>query len=482
MPFALWFVIAGALLTLMALLGTTLKRLPLSASQVYLLVGLGVGPLGLGLLVFDPIEHAAILERLSEIAVVLSLFAAGLKLRTPLTDGRWRLPLRLATVSMVVTIALVTVAGKMLLGLPWGASLLLGAVLAPTDPVLASDVQIREPDDRDRLRFALTGEAGFNDGAAFPFVMLGLGMLGLHELGEWGWQWLAVDLVWAIGAGLAIGWVLGVGVGRLVVYLRRQHKEAIGADDFLALGLVALSYGAALLAHSYGFLAVFAAGLALRYEERRHTGNMPAEEVEELAQKAENEEIEMDDASAPAWMATAVLGFAEQAERMGAVVLVVLVGALMTYANLSWQAFAFIGILFCVIRPLAVEIGLLGSSASGVQRGLASWFGIRGIGSVYYLMYAEVHGVYDLFSGAILGIVLTAIAASVVLHGLSVTPVMELYARRQRREDASAPEASRLGSGRQRRPGAAPLARDESDRVGVTNGWHRGTCSLCASP
>ncbi len=430
MPFSLWFIVAGALLTLMALLGTTLKRLPLSTAQVYLLVGLGIGPLGIGLLVFDPIEHARILEILSEIAVILSLFAAGLKLRTPLNDGRWRLPLRLATISMTITVALVAVAGKYLLGLPWGAAVLLGAVLAPTDPVLASDVQIRQPDDRDRLRFSLTGEAGFNDGAAFPFVMLGLGMLGLRDLGEWGWKWWAIDVVWAIFGGLAIGWLLGRGVGRLVVYLRHKHKEAVGADDFLALGLIALSYGIALLASSYAFLAVFAAGLALRYEERRHTGDKPSEEVEEMARKAENEEIELDENVAPAWMASAVLGFTEQAERMGAVVLVVLVGALMTYASFTWQTFAFIAILFFVIRPLSVHIGLAGSQTTRIQRGLMAWFGIRGIGSIYYLMYAEVHGVYDLFSGAILGVVLTTIAASVIIHGLSVTPIMEWYSKR----------------------------------------------------
>ena len=431
MPFSVWFVVAGGLLTLMALLGTVLRRLPLSAAQVYLLVGVAIGPLGIGLLVFDPIEHAKTLEILSEIAVILSLFAAGLKLRTPLTDGRWRLPLRLATVSMTITVGLVTLAGMWLLGLPLGAAVLLGAVLAPTDPVLASDVQVQNPDDRDRLRFSLTGEAGFNDGAAFPFVMLGLGLLGLRELGEWGWRWWAVDVVWAIAAGLAIGWAFGIGVGRLVVHLRREHKEGIGTDDFLALGLVALSYGVALLAHSYAFLAVFAAGLALRYEERRHTGAMPAEEVEALAHKAEAEEIELDEDTAPAWMATAVLGFAEQAERIGAVVLVVLVGALMTFADLSGPVLLFAVLMFAVIRPVAVAVGLWGSDTTGLQRGLTAWFGMRGIGSIYYLMYAEVHGVYDLFSGQILGVVLTVIAASVVVHGLSVTPIMAWYGRRR---------------------------------------------------
>ncbi len=282
--FALWFLVAGLLLTLMALAATELRRLPLSASQFYLLVGVGIGPLGLGLLVVDPLEDTKTLEVLSEIAVTLSLFAAGLKLRTPLSDGRWRLPLRLATVSMTATVGLVAGLGVFLLGLPLGAAVLLGAILAPTDPVLAADVQVEKPTDRDRLRFSLTGEAGFNDGAAFPFVMLGLGLLGLHELGDWGWRWLAVDVVWAVFGGIGIGAALGLAVGRLVVHLRREHEEAVGTDDFLALGLVALSYGLALLVGTYAFLAVFAAGLALRFEERRHTGDEPADEVEALAQ------------------------------------------------------------------------------------------------------------------------------------------------------------------------------------------------------
>src|SRR5919206_497446 len=131
-------------------------------------------------------------------AVLISLFTAGLKLRTALTDHRWRLPVRLAVESMIVTVGLITLVGVVGLGLPLGAAVLLGAILAPTDPVLASDVQVEGPTDQDRLRFGLTGEAGLNDGTAFPFVMLGLGLIGLHELGQAGWRWFAVDVVWAV--------------------------------------------------------------------------------------------------------------------------------------------------------------------------------------------------------------------------------------------------------------------------------------------
>lgn len=432
MPFALWFVVAGLLLTLMALAKTTLARLPLSAAQLYLLAGLGIGPLGIGLLVIDPIDEAGVLEVLTEIAVILSLFAAGLKLRTPLTDGRWRLPLRLATVSMTLTVFGIAALGVVGLGLPLGAAVLLGAVLAPTDPVLASDVQIEDPDDTDRLRFSLTGEAGFNDGAAFPFVMLGLGLLGLHDLGPGLSTWILKDVLWAVLGGVGVGAGLGMAVGRLVVHLRRTHREAIGTDDFLALGLVALSYGVALLIGTYAFLAAFAAGLALRFEERRETGDQPADEVEALAHEGEAEEVAVDAHAAPAYMASAVLGFAEQLERIGAVALVVLVGALLHRAVWTVEMLWFVPVVLLVIRPLAVWLGLLGSPTTGLQRELIAWFGVRGIGSVYYLMFAETHGLNDGFSDLLLGLVLVTIASSIVVHGLSVTPVMQWYAGRAR--------------------------------------------------
>ncbi len=438
MPFATWFVVAGLLLTLMALAKTTLTRLPLSTAQLYLLVGLGIGPLGIGLLVIDPIEEAKTLEVLSEIAVILSLFAAGLKLRTPLSDGRWKLPLRLASVSMTITVFGIAALAYFGLDLPIGAAVLLGAILAPTDPVLASDVQIENPDDADRLRFSLTGEAGFNDGAAFPFVMLGLGLLGLHELGDYGWRWLAIDVVWAVFGGLAIGAALGIAVGRLVVHLRRTHQEAVGTDDFLALGLVALSYGVALLLSSYAFLAAFAAGLALRYEERRETGDEAAEDVEAMANEGEEEEVSVDEHVAPAYMASAVLGFAEQFERIGAVILVVLVGALLHRADWSLDMLWFVPAVFLVVRPLAVWIGMAGSSTTGLQRELIAWFGVRGIGSVYYLMFAETHDLYDGFTDALLGLVLTVIVCSVVLHGVSVTPIMSWYSRRAKSQEREA--------------------------------------------
>ncbi len=443
---AIWFVLVGVLLVAIALSRSVFLRLPLSTTMLYLGAGFALGPHGVGLLRVDVYAQSAIWERITEVAVLVSLFGAGLKLRAPLRDRSWMLPLRLSTVSMMATVAMVTVAGVYGMGLPVGAAVLLGAVLAPTDPVLASDVQVTHPSDPDRLRFALTGEAGLNDGTAFPFIMLGLGLLGLHEIGEMGWRWAAVDLVWAVSAGLAVGALLGTLVGRLVIHLRQVHREAVGLDDFLALGLIALAYGVALLVSGYGFLAVFAAGLALRRIERRASGGeAPPADVALAGSSAEAEEAATDAEKAPAYMAQAALGFVEQLERIGVVAVVLLLGGMISWSFIPGVALWFIPLLFLVIRPVSVYLGLLGSGTTRIQRGLIAWFGIRGIGSVYYLTFAMQHGLPEEFSRSVAALVLVTVAVSAVAHGISVTPLMELYSRRSRRSTNAAPATEREG-------------------------------------
>ena len=427
----LWYILAGALLVAMAIVDSVLRRLPLTTAMLYIAAGFTLGPVALGLIILDPVEHAEFLERVTEIVVIISLFAAGLKLRAPLTERRWVVPVGLAFGSMALTVGLIALAGTFLLGLSVGAAVLLGAVLAPTDPVLASDVQVDRPADRDRVRFSLTGEAGLNDGTAFPFVMLGLGLLGLHELGASGWRWVAVDVVWAITAGLAVGTLLGTLIGQLVIHLRREHREALGLDDFLALGLITLSYGVALALHSYGFLAVFAAGLAVRRIERRHTGEeAPPEEVAAASASEEAAEAATDPDTAPAYMAQAVLGFSEQLERIGTVGVVLLVGSMLLPSAATTEVIWFAPLLLLVIRPLSVAPVVLFSGLSSMQRGLIAWFGIRGIGSIYYLSFAIARGVPEADARILMAMTLWVVAASIVLHGLSVKPLMRLYAKR----------------------------------------------------
>lgn len=435
--FTLSFVVIGALLIIMTMTGAFIARLPLSAAMLYLAVGVGIGPAGLGLVTLDPLRDAGLLERLTEIAVLISLFTAGLKLNMPFSDRRWRIPVQLATVSMVLTVAAVTALGVGLMGLSLGAAVLLGAILAPTDPVLASDVQVSNPDDRDRLRFGLTGEGGMNDGTAFPFVMLGLGLLSLHELGAGAWRWWAVDVAWGVVGGVGIGYLLGALVGRAILYLRTHHREALGSDEFIALGLIALAYGVALLCHTYGFLAVFAAGLALRRSD------MPTPDPSSATSPASGQalaEAQLSAAQEPEHMMRAVQRFNEQLERFAEVGIVLVVGALLATVEFRSEVLWFIPVLFLIIRPLAVYLGLLGTRVEPAQRRLIAWFGIRGIGSIYYLMYAITHELKDGLADRLLSITLAVVVASVLAHGVSVTPLMNRYEKRRRRGKVIADE------------------------------------------
>lgn len=439
MTFALWYAVVGLLLIALVLLQVRVRRLPLTTSMLYLAAGLALGPPGLGLIRLDPVGSSALLERLAELAVIVSLFSAGLKLRLPRDDWRWGPPLRLAFGSMALTVGLIALVGWAGLGLPIGAAVLLGAVLAPTDPVLASDVQVEDAADTEPLRFALTGEAGLNDGTAFPFVMLGVGLLGLHDLGAYGWRWLVVDVAWAIAGGLAVGWLLGSGLARLVVDLRHRHREAVGLDEFLAIGLIFLSYGAALLLETYGFLAVFAAGLAVRRVERESSGAAPPEDVRDVARAPE--EKATDPRIAPAYMAEAVLHFNEQLERIAEVAVMLLVGGVLAVGDVPREAAWFVPLLLLVIRPVAVVAGLAGSRLGPLQRGYVAWFGIRGIGSIYYLMHGLEHGVSDDLASRLTGLTLAVVAVSVVVHGASVTPLMRRYGRAARGGDDAEPAA-----------------------------------------
>ena len=438
MSFAEWSLLLGALLVTMVLAGTLLGRLPLSSAMVYLGLGWLLGPDGIDVLRPDPLAHTALLERLAEIALLISLFAVGLRLGVPLRDRRWRLPLRLAFLSMAVMVALVSAIGVLWLQLPLGAAVLLGAILAPTDPVLASDVKSEAGSQPDRLGFSLAAEGGLNDGAAFPFVMLGLGLLGLHELGPGGAAWWSVDLLWATLGGLLIGAALGAASGRLVVYLRSRHGEAVGLDEFLGLGLLALAYGVAQLSLASGFLAVFAAGLALqrvRERPRRDTrplapaaaGSAAGHPYDKLATHSHHASVTMRDS---------VQAFNAQLEKLAELTVVLAVGAMLAYAKPLPAALWFVPLMLLLLRPLSVVVALTGERLSLTQQAMVGWFGIRGIGSVFYLLFVLRHGIDGPVADTLISLTLWTVAASIVAHGVTAQPLMQRYIARRRRPAA----------------------------------------------
>lgn len=404
----IWSLLVGAVMLVAALGKGPLKRIPVSLPFLYLLTGIAIGPWGLKLLDVDAFKNVKLVETLTEIAVVVSLLSAGLKL-----DPSWkhmlRTPLPLATGTMVLSIAAVAAIGYFMLGLPVGAAVLLGAIIAPTDPVLASEVQVKHHGDTDQLRYALTGEAGFNDGTAFPFVMLGLGLLGLHEIGQYGWIWIAKDLVWATVAGLGFGWLCGWGISRVAGWLKDVSDQPAVSEELLTLGLIGLSYGGALTIHSYGFLAVFAAGVAMRFyadtqsEEGKHSDHLMK----------------------------SVTSVNEQIGQLMEVALVVLIGAMLanhwTIEMHWWVAIA----LFFVLRPLAVMAGLVGSKLTTKKKALIGFFGIRGIGSVYYLCYAIDHGFDSPEAELVTGVTFTVIALSLFVHTNAASVIMAHYRRQE---------------------------------------------------
>jgi NhaP-type Na+/H+ or K+/H+ antiporter len=432
---AQWFLLVGGLLLARGITSSMLKRLPVTPAIIYLAVGLLVGPMVLNVFHFNPLKESALLEVLTEVAVLISLFSAGIKMPVPVSFARWRTPILLASVSMAVSVGMVAAFAYYLLGLPLGAGVLLGAILAPTDPVLATDVQIRHPGDQDQLRFTLTCEAGMNDGSAFPFVMLGMGLLGLHELGEFGLRWALVDVLWATAAGIAIGVISGAALGRLGWKLRGEPPKHKLMDDFLGLGLIGVVYGLSVLVDAWGFLAVFFAAVALRQTELKLAGasrDYP-DRPQTCGIEPEAANTSPDNDEPPPTVSGGSLIFKEHLERLSELMLILLIGGTLFLDSWSWRAVGLALFLFIVARPVSVLASLLGTRTSWPIRGMVGWFGVRGIGSLYYLMYAIQHGLPEDLALELIQSTLIAVSLSILVHGTSVKPLMSRFWRHRKR-------------------------------------------------
>ncbi|HET7706623.1 MAG TPA: sodium:proton antiporter [Thermoanaerobaculia bacterium] len=440
MSFLGWLTVAGVLLLVMALSSAVLRRLPVSTSLVYLGCGLVAGPLGFGWLHLNLIEHAPWMERLSEVAVIVSLFVGGLKLRLSLSDPAWRAAYMLAGPVMILCIAGVAFAANLIFGLdPWLA-LLIGAVLAPTDPVLAGSVTVSKAGDDDRLRYALSGEAGLNDGAAFPFVVFGLLWMTHGSMGDWVGQWALIKLLWAVPAGLLTGYLLGRLGGRLTIFLRGRHRDVESPNDFMALALIALSYAATEWIGAWGFLAAFAAGVGMRSAERRVVRTSPHPEhaarpeegkgAHPPAETLVGRVVDSKEMSEPAVAAGVVLHdattFGDTVDRLLEVLLVLAVGVAL---GTHWDSRAIVlGVLLLfVIRPLAAHLFLAGTPTSPPQRWFIGWLGIRGIGSIYYLTYSLSHGLTGGAAETAVTLTLSVVAISILLHGATAQPLLNRY-------------------------------------------------------
>ena len=396
-------VLLGLVVLALALADLPVKRLPLSPALIYLSVGWLAGAV-LGAPAPQALElHAPVLMLVLELAVLVSLLAVGLRLRVLPTFKSWRLALLLAGPGMVITIGLAAMAAFWLLDLAWPAALLLAAIMAPTDPVLASDVQIRSDQDRDVVRLAITAEGGINDGTALPAVMLALGLMGLHALGPHGAHWWWADLVWPIGGGAALGAGLGLLLG-WALKRRALGDDPLERDELIYAGALLLALGLARATATSSFVLVFVAGVTLLLPMRG------------MARQGLSERLH---------------AFGARCERLVEAATVLAVGVMLNSVELGWPEIAFALVMALAVRPLAVWAVVRRATLAGSQRQLVAWFGIRGIGSLFYLLFVLQHGVSGSLAQRLVSATLVCVAASIVLHGVSATPLMARYHRRK---------------------------------------------------
>ncbi len=391
-----------------------IARRPLSLPVLLLAFGAVLFLIPLDLITPDPRSHVEFTERAAELGVIVALMGAGLKIDRPFHWRTWSSTWRMLAVAMPLTIALTALLGTTLGGLSAVSAVLLGSALAPTDPVLASDVQVGEPtldepvDHRaeDEVRFTLTSEGGLNDALAFPFVY---GAIALADAdGDTGWllEWIAWDLVGRIAIGLVVGWLVGRLLG--VVAFRPPGRLSALADTpqgFVAIAATLLAYGTTELVQGYGFLAVFVAAVVLRGTERNH--------------KFQGE----------------LHGFSEQMENLLVVGLLLLLGGALVSGildGLTWAGAAVALLVVFVVRPLSGFIALTRARLTSQERWAIAFFGIRGFGSIYYLAYALSDARFDDVN-QLWAIVALTLVISISVHGISATPAMHVLDRSARR-------------------------------------------------
>jgi NhaP-type Na+/H+ or K+/H+ antiporter len=407
-------VLLGVAILGVSWLPSLLEKYPLSYPILYVLLGISVFGLPLGLGSADPFQHKKLVMHLSELCVIVALTGTGLKIDRPFSLRAWRSPLLLVLVLMVFTIAGLALTGWWVLGLAPASALLLAASLAPTDPVLAGDVQVGDPGEgrEDNVRFALTGEAGLNDGLAFPFVYLALALLpaAALPLSDRLLHWLWFDVGYRIGAGLLLGWLSGKLLAYLIFNLPKRISIKTEGYGFVALAVTLTSYGVTELVHGYGFLAVFIAAITLRSRERKHEYHRQMH------------------------------AFTDQMERLLIVVILILLGGAIAgglLKALTWPG-AMLGLLLVlVLRPIGGMLTLARSPRVNIaERAVISFFGIRGIGSVFYIAFALEHANFPQ-SRELWAILAFTMLLSITLHGVMATPVMNWLDRRHGRKTAT---------------------------------------------
>lgn len=383
------------------------KKLPISLPMIQVLFGIVMGYWLTSFPFLNPLENGTVIEKISEFVVLVSLVGAGIKLDTPLQWRYWRPTARLLLVTMPLSILAMALLGYYVFSLSLAAAILLGAVLAPTDPVLASSIQVGPPNTgrEDTPRFTLTSEAGLNDGLAFPFVYLAIKIAeafadGQSLSADLLRMWLADDVLWKIGAGVVIGVIVGKLVAKMV--FSKITTDSILSQGYVVIALTLLSYGAAELIHSYGFIAVFVAAFTFRRSECDHHYH---KELHDFAEQSES-----------LLMSLVLITFG-----------IIIGQGLNSNLELTWSVYivGFICLLF--VRPIAGMIGLSGLNMPQKEKWVISSLGIRGIGTFYYLSYALNQGVFSQQEASSLWIICSVVIfISIFIHGMSAPSLIKM--------------------------------------------------------
>jgi NhaP-type Na+/H+ or K+/H+ antiporter len=408
------FTIVGVGALAAALLPHLAKGRPFSLPIAFLAAGALIGVLPAVSLQIRPLDHPSLVEHAAEVIVIVALMGAGLGLDRRIGLRSWSTTWRLLAFAMPLTIVAIGGIGWALLGLPLASALLLGATLAPTDPVLAGEVQVGEPaskaseeNNEDEVRFSLTSEAGLNDALAFPFVFAAIAMAE-HGADPSGWaaRWFTVDVLYRLAVGVFMGWAVGKGMGRLFFSSKtKSFGLAEHREGFVALAATFLTYGVTETAHGYGFLAVFISAITIRNSERFDGYHK------------------------------VLHGFVEQIERLLTVLMLLLVGMAIADGALEaagWRELLFAAVVLVLVRPICAGVSLLRSRGSKVDRMAIAFFGVRGIGSIYYIAYAVATGDFTDDAPLLLAVVGLVVTGSVLLHGVTAGPAIKrLDARRE---------------------------------------------------
>lgn len=397
-PYIVALTAAGILIALVAWLPLALSRRPISLPIVCLIVGGLIHATGYVEADPSPQANPYITERMTEFVVIVALMGAGLKIDRVFSFKEWLLAWRLLLITMPLSMALIMIVGIGLLGLGAIPALLLAASLAPTDPVLAADIQVGAPLEggEDTVRFALTSEAGLNDGFAFPFVHLAIALSISATTGEpWLVDWLTFNVIWETVAGIGCGWLIGRLFGWLTFRMPGDTLAKTG-DGLVAIAATFVSYGISEMLHCYGFFAVFVTALTLRASHRNHDFQRDMHDI------------------------------TEQIERITMMVLLLAFGSAIAgglLSNVGWREVGAACLILLFIRPLTGLIGLHHVEATTGEKVSIAFFGIRGVGSVYYLSYAINHGKFA-EADQLWSILCLVVLLSILIHGLTVTPAM----------------------------------------------------------